>query len=85
MFDTNDAHTPSKPSRLKRILFAVIFMAIGSGITYIATGYFWSGKYDDGYRIGKIDQATEDKSKVTAQQEEADHRLAEKALNSPSN
>ena len=85
MFDTRDMQTRSKPSRLKRILFAVIFMAIGSGITYIATGYYWAGKYDDGYRIGKIDQATDDKSKVTAQQEEADHRLAEKALGSSSN
>ena len=85
MYNTTDTTNNSKPTRLKKILFAIVFMAIGAGITSIATGYYWSGKYDDGYRIGKIDQAQADNDKAKSQQNEDGHRLAEKLLPSSSN
>ena len=86
MHNTTDTTSSSKPSRLKTILFAVIFMAIGSVVTnYIAASYYWTPKYNDAYRNGKIDQASEDSNKVKAQIDQESHRLADRVLGSTSN
>jgi hypothetical protein len=86
MHNTTDATNNGKPSRLKTILFAVIFMAIGSVVTnYIAASYYWTPKYNDAYRNGKIDQASEDTAKTQARLDEENHRLADKVLSSTSN
>jgi hypothetical protein len=85
MHNTTDTTNTGKPSRLKTILFAVIFMAIGSVVSnYIAASYYWTPKYNDAYRNGKIDQASEDSNKARARIDQENHRLADRVLGSTS-
>jgi hypothetical protein len=85
MHNTNDATNSGKPSRLKKILFAIVFMAVGAGITGLASTYYWNAKCSEAYGNGKIDQASLDSAKMQAQVDQDNHRLAEKFLTSTSN
>lgn len=85
MHNATDATNSGKSSRLKKVLFAIVFMAIGAGIAGMATTYYWNVKYNDAYRNGKIDQASEDTAKVQAQADLENHRLADRILSSTSN
>jgi hypothetical protein len=80
MYGEPAGKTQSQPSRLKRILTAVVFMAIGSCITGVAMGYYWTGQCSQQYNLGQIDGAEQGRKQVQAQEQERIHKLSDGAL-----
>ncbi len=60
----------AQPSRVRRILTGLVFTLIGAGITFAATGYYWSGKYKEGYTAGMMQGKQQGHDEAVAQQQE---------------